>query len=413
MEYPVFYFYVNKRTLAKPMVYVRIRYQGTEDRKSTKIKVGPRMWDQDKQKFISRDAVSAGYNNQLVKLHAKLIQAFDALVSSEEAFTAKDIYKFAMGGGKRPVLSWGDIFSKYLEHKDLEQATVKVYNAANSLFIQYIEQTFGNYKESPSNLPVVLIKKFNVLDFLSFLKKATYEPLLPTSRQEYMNKIIAVINWGYTQELVTGKNPTENFDFSQLNKEIQQYLKSKDSRILSHTDLETIFSNQVIISQHAGKEFLHHSIMLFRWQTQTGMSAVDMYNWFKENKSHTVNIDGVRFGEYNRQKTGVSAQFIWFNEIGANSFSINFSKVFDQFNHFDDFYSNYRNALKKIGMLMLNKELFSHDGRHTFGNIMIDKGYSLEAVSRMMGHASIKETEKTYVNFNINNILKERQKVSA
>lgn len=38
----------------------------------------------------------------------------------------------------------------------------------------------------------------------------------------------------------------------------------------------------------------------------------------------------------------------------------------------------------------------SHMFRHMFGAMMLRRGFTIEAVSRMMGHASIEETQRTY-----------------
>lgn len=57
----------------------------------------------------------------------------------------------------------------------------------------------------------------------------------------------------------------------------------------------------------------------------------------------------------------------------------------------------YNRGLKKLATVTgVQKKLTTHAGRHTFGMIMLNNGYSLEVVSKMLGHKSIRITERIY-----------------
>lgn len=45
---------------------------------------------------------------------------------------------------------------------------------------------------------------------------------------------------------------------------------------------------------------------------------------------------------------------------------------------------------------LINKKISTHTGRHSFGVIMLQFGFSMESVCKMMGHASILTTERIY-----------------
>lgn len=51
--------------------------------------------------------------------------------------------------------------------------------------------------------------------------------------------------------------------------------------------------------------------------------------------------------------------------------------------------------------------LVPHTGRHTFGSIMLEVGFSMEAVSHMMGHSSIQTTERIYAKVSKDKIERE------
>lgn len=60
---------------------------------------------------------------------------------------------------------------------------------------------------------------------------------------------------------------------------------------------------------------------------------------------------------------------------------------------------------------MLGKELSSHSGRHTFGCIMLEHGFSIESVSKMMGHSSIEVTQRVYAKVTKDKVMRELEQV--
>lgn len=57
----------------------------------------------------------------------------------------------------------------------------------------------------------------------------------------------------------------------------------------------------------------------------------------------------------------------------------------------------YNSYLKEIGEIQgYNITLTTHIGRKTFGTIALNKGYSIESVSKMLGHSNIKTTQLHY-----------------
>lgn len=53
--------------------------------------------------------------------------------------------------------------------------------------------------------------------------------------------------------------------------------------------------------------------------------------------------------------------------------------------------------LKEVGEIVgINTKLTNHIGRKTLGTIALNKGYSIESVSKMLGHTNIKTTQGHY-----------------
>jgi integrase len=54
----------------------------------------------------------------------------------------------------------------------------------------------------------------------------------------------------------------------------------------------------------------------------------------------------------------------------------------------------YNQMLKAIGMVIGIESLHSHMGRHSFATWMLSQGAKIENVSRMLGHTTVKQTER-------------------
>jgi len=73
----------------------------------------------------------------------------------------------------------------------------------------------------------------------------------------------------------------------------------------------------------------------------------------------------------------------------------------------------YNRFLKElITGLKINKRVTTHVGRKTFTMLKLNyESYSMEAVSKMVGHASVKTTEMYYAQVNLVLISKELDKL--
>jgi integrase len=74
----------------------------------------------------------------------------------------------------------------------------------------------------------------------------------------------------------------------------------------------------------------------------------------------------------------------------------------------------YNEALKEIaGMCNIDKFLTTHVGRKTFGTIALNKGFTVVAVSKMLGHRFTKTTETHYAQVLAGRVEMEFSQVSA
>lgn len=130
-------------------------------------------------------------------------------------------------------------------------------------------------------------------------------------------------------------------------------------------------------------------IDLFLIQVNTGLSYCDLMelnkNWLFKHHS------GNWFIKYQRQKKETSRAIIPINLELINilhKYNYQLPKISNQ---------RYNEHLHNIGdLLNLDFKLTTHVGRKTCGCILLNDGYSLEFVSKVLGHSSINTTQRYY-----------------
>lgn len=128
---------------------------------------------------------------------------------------------------------------------------------------------------------------------------------------------------------------------------------------------------------------------LFLFQCYTGLSYADLFD-FDINKNIETDIKGRQWIIKNRNKNGHESVL---------PFSSNAKMLIEKYNNKFPVISNqkYNAYLKEIGEILgFTIKLTTHIGRKTFGTIALNEGYSIESVSRMLGHSSIKTTQSHY-----------------
>jgi site-specific recombinase XerD len=74
--------------------------------------------------------------------------------------------------------------------------------------------------------------------------------------------------------------------------------------------------------------------------------------------------------------------------------------------------SKYNRYLKEVAeLLRIDKNLTTHVGRKTFGFIYLNLGLDYETVAAMLGHKSIRTTERMYAKVLTNRIAKKLQDI--
>lgn len=125
---------------------------------------------------------------------------------------------------------------------------------------------------------------------------------------------------------------------------------------------------------------------LFVFQCYTGMAYVDMQS-FSKNDIQILN--GQEIIRSSRTKTDESFILLFLPDAKkiAEKYNYNLPKISNQK------YNDYLKLLIAHPGININKKVTSHTARHTFATYLLNKGISLETVSKTLGHSSIKQTQ--------------------
>jgi len=219
-------------------------------------------------------------------------------------------------------------------------------------------------------------------DFSIWMKTSKLQHGNPGSHnyiQKHIQLIKAVFKYARAKGFIQ-TNPVELYKLSFKRGKIVSLVESEINLIIGHK-----FASQR----------LQHVADLFLFQCYTGLAFVDLMALGKEI------IESGEWISVFRKKTGQeciipflpSAQLIW------NKYNGELPKISNvKFNAY----------LKEVGEIVgIDKKITTHVGRKTFGQLMSDRGISMDVISKMLGHANIKTTQAAYVGISTKRILKE------
>lgn len=177
--------------------------------------------------------------------------------------------------------------------------------------------------------------------------------------------------------------------FKRGDKENLEYLTEEEMKAICDLDLET------------GSE-LGKARDLFIFQMYTGMAYTDAQAFNIKLYKH---IDGRWVSNNTRIKTGVSYVTELLPPVvemlERNDWQV--PRLSNQ---------SYNRTLKVVGeMAGISIRLHSHLARHTFATMMLANGAEIQNVSRMLGHASIKQTQR-YAKVLAQSVHKDFEKVA-
>ncbi len=263
--------------------------------------------------------------------------------------------------------------------RDIRPSTYRTYEIRNKNLIRYLMAT----GKKDIKLDDVNLKFIDQMErYFLYERGVSYD-----HARRVISQLKQVINYAYLYEF-TSKNIIQGYKLKRSKPKELVYLTEQELDRLMHI---TIATPKIRLAAD-----------LFKFQCWTGLAYGDLEQFSIENLERDKDGDWIT---YTRKKTGNSEAILPLMKEAEDILK----RYEYQLPHLD--ISKYNLYLKELANIMgLQKRLTTHVGRKTFGMIMLNSGVSLEVVSKMLGHKSIKTTQDTYAQVLKKRIAKDMNK---
>ncbi|WP_346748172.1 site-specific integrase [Prevotella jejuni] len=371
LSYPISRFVFDRKKISsekrKGLIQIEVRYEKKRKWISTGIKVFKDQWHD--KRYIVNSLDSDELNERLFLCKEKIDSYFNSLMEKGIAFSWDDFDIFLK---RMDTSTSSETFIDYVARRIEERNDIKPSTKANHRKLLTSLDEFGKI------LYFSDLTKSNVADYYNFLLgkeviiQGKVQKLKLTTTSSYMKFLKVYINDAIQHDKLD-KNPCNGLKVKRGSAENGRWLSLEElSRI---ENIENIPSSLKIIRD------------LFLIQCYTGMAYTDLMDFSPEKLTE---IDGVTVLSGKRKKSGESYVTVIYPTLKnlLDKYNYNIPKRTNQ---------SYNRALKILSMTCnIDKPLATHWARRTCGMLMLNKGYSIEVVAKVLGHSDIKTTQQCY-----------------
>lgn len=358
-------------------IYLRITVNGKRAEFSTGKDVDLSKWSSTQNRLKGNSEEARTINKYFDVLQSKIFEIENKLTFSGESFDALDI-KNLLSGNKQseryliPVFEEHNLKMEKLLGKEYALATLKNFRTCLAHLKEFL---WKFHKKSDISLAKIEPSFLNDFDF--YLRtKTNINNNSAVKHTKNLGKILKICyrnNW--------------------IDKDLVIYYTGKFNEVNVNFLIEEEILN-ISNKEFSGKGLnLVRDIFLF--SCYTGLAYIDIYNLTKNNISK--GIDGGNWIITNRQKTGSSSNIPLLpiaeeiiNKYENHPLLSNSDKLLPVYTN-----QKVNEYLKTIAEnCNINKKLTFHCARHTFATtVTLSNNVSIESVSKMLGHKSIKTTQ--------------------
>lgn len=371
LSYPISRFVFDRKKISsekrKGLIQIEVRYEKKRKWISTGIKVFKDQWHD--KRYIVNSLDSDELNERLFLCKEKIDSYFNSLMEKGITFSWDDFDTFL---NRMDTSTSSETFIDYVARRIEERNDIKPSTKANHRKLLTSLDEFGKI------LYFSDLTKSNVADYYNFLLgkeviiQGKVQKLKLTTTSSYMKFLKVYINDAIQHDKLD-KNPCNGLKVKRGSAENGRWLSLEElSRI---ENIENIPSSLKIIRD------------LFLIQCYTGMAYTDLMDFSPEKLTE---IDGVTVLSGKRKKSGESYVTVIYPTLKnlLDKYNYNIPKRTNQ---------SYNRALKILSMACnIDKPLATHWARRTCGMLMLNKGYSIEVVAKVLGHSDIKTTQQCY-----------------
>lgn len=349
----------RKKTATKDktgLVQLEILYERKRKFISTGVKVYRDQWT-DRAHVINRPDMLT-LNRRIDELKGRIDSYINTLVEQGKAFDF-DTFDRWMKAEDEKQTSFIDWVESRIEHRaDITESSRKtqrkLIGALNDFgrIVAFDEVTSANITKFDEWLHAKGIKQTTVWSYHKALKTYVRQAM----RQELLEK-----------------DPYANIKIDRGRGEWGKYLTAEELKLIEQTQMPT--------------DSIARVRDLFLIQCYTGLAYADL---MAADFTQAENIDGTLMLVKERQKTNVRYTTVLLPKT---------IEILKRYNYQLPRISNaqYNLRLKIVAEACgINKPIASHYGRRTCGMILLNEGFSIEIVAKVLGHANIHTTQEAY-----------------
>jgi integrase len=375
---------LNKRDkLAPAYLYCRITLNGirADPDFSTNVKVTPAHWDSKAQKILSKSAKED--NDTLKNIENGIKEIFNRLVHLKKPVSArivKDIYL----GKSADNFTFLQVFQRFIDAKQpligkgLAFRTVQTYQTRYNSVRDFLESTRKTLL-LPGEFTLFFADQF--VDYLKTKKDCSHD---------YSMKNVQAVKQvlGHSVKMgILDQNPLAYFEF--------KFTRHKPLIFLTPLHLEKLESHQFAQTR------LQQVADVFLFACYTGLAYADLkrfdyeehVQYWKQSKRHWITMQ--------RQKSQEPFTVPILRKAMA---------ILDKYHQRLPVISNakYNSYLKEVADIAdIPIKLTTRVARKTCGMILLNSGVPIESVSTILGHSTIRTTQKLYARVLVDKISKD------
>lgn len=373
-------FYVKKTKInsrGEAPIYLRITIDGRVTEISVKRTTKPKLWNSGCQKLNGNSEAIKSFNFYLKTFEQRVYDAYHELMKDKDLITCESLKNKLLGTDIKSRM----LIPIFQDHNDRMEKLVGK---------EFAIGTLGRYKTCMSHTKAFLKWKFKVSDI--DIKKIDYaflndfEFYLRTEKSCNNNSAVKYLkNFGKIIRICLANG--------WLDKDPYLNYQSK------FNEVTRVFLNEEELEKITTKDFKNERLSLVRdiflFSCYTGLAYIDTQKLTHQNIN--LGLDGNKWIFTKRQKTKTTSNIPLLpqaenivEKYKDNKTCINSGKLLPVLSN-----QKMNAYLKEIADLCgIEKELTYHIARHTFATtVTLSNGVSIESVSKMLGHKSIKTTQ--------------------
>jgi len=387
---------------------------------TTGLRLKPGQWGGGENWLLGTDEITLFQNQQI----RDMIDGMQEIYFKLKNRTGKEpgcpevkrVYK--EGWKEKERIRLLDYIPTYIVDAKLQGGTLRVYEKALPKALSaFMQKIYGHTDVYLDEIDQSFLYQFEL--YMSKAKTIYNRPYEASSIKKYIEKVQAMLTLASKVGLAD-KQTSAGYELGTIvdEKEIPDVTTYKEAirwkiapeellKIESTPIAANHMKDENTASQNQYKWDLTRTRLIFLFQTWTGFAHADLQKYRNVRELIQLDLRGEKSIIYNRAKNG---------ELGLVPLFEQTEKILEALDYNISPLSSYDTYKRRINALLNYYNIdkvknITHLGRHLFGSRLLNLGFSMEAVSRCMGHTSITETEKVYAPIDMTKVQSDYMKL--